>query len=178
MKMRSTLNALTNQLCKQFASLTLLALLVARCALPAAAQSASSVELKWLGDTPPATTIGVSWGVPWPQGKVRKDQAFTLTTADGKSLPLQSWPLAWWPDGSIKWTGFATVAGPETTGSLRLSLSDTAAPASGPVVQVRQSDTTFEIDTGRLKVRIPGWGANLIDSMVIDGREVARHGRL
>src|SRR5262245_54924879 len=178
MKKSLTLNAFTNHLRKHVASLTLLALLVAGCALSAAAQSASSVELKWLGDKPPAATMGVSWGAPWPQGKVRKDQTFTLTTADGKSLPLQSWPLAWWPDGSIKWSGFATVAGPDSTGPLRLSMSNTAAPASGPVVQVRQSDTTFEIDTGRLKVRIPRWGASLIDSMVVDGREVARHGRL
>jgi hypothetical protein len=178
MKMRLTLIAFADQFSKQVASLTLLALLVARCALPAAAQSASYVELKWLGETPPAAPMGVSWGAPWPQGKVRKEQAFTLTTADGRSLPLQSWPLAWWPDGSIKWAGFATVAGPESAGSLRLSLSNTAAPTSGPVVQVRQSDTTFEIDTGRLKVRIPRWGASLIDSMAIDGREVARHGRL
>jgi hypothetical protein len=177
MKMRLTLNAFTNRLHKQIATLTLLPLLVAGCALPAIAQS-SSVELKWLGDTPPAVPMGVSWGVPWPQGKVRKDQAFTLTTASGMSLPLQSWPLAWWPDGSIKWAGFATVAGPEATGSLALSLSDTAAPTSGPALQVRQSDTTFEIDTGRLKVRISRWGATLIDSMTIDGREVARDGRL
>src|SRR5262245_50968270 len=143
MKTRLTLNAFV-----------LAVLLAACCGFPAAAQSASSVELKWLGDKPPATTMGISWGTPWPQGKVRKDQAFTLTTAGGKSLPLQSWPLAWWPDGSIKWTGFATVAGPETTASLTLSLSDAAEPASGPVLQVRQSDTTFEIDTGRLRVRI------------------------
>src|SRR5262245_21536086 len=186
MNKRLNLVAFTNLLLKQIAMLTFLPLLIAGCALPAAAQSASSVELKWLGDKPPGAPMGVSWGVPWPQGKVRKDQAFTLTTSDGKSLPLQSWPLAWWPDGSIKWAGFATVAGPEITGSTRLSLSDSAAPrsgpvsgsGSGPVVQVRQSDTTFEIDTGPLKVRIPGWGANLIDSMVVDGREVARHGRL
>src|SRR5215510_12749045 len=178
MKTRLTLKAFTNQLSNLVASLMLLALLVAVCALPAAAQSASSVEMKWLGNKEPATSIGVSWGTPWPQGKVRKDQAFTLTTAGGKSLPLQSWPLAYWPDGSIKWSGFATVAGPETNGSLILSPSATAAPTSGPVVQVRQSDTTFEIDTGRLKVSITKWGADLIDSMVIDGREVARHGRL
>ena len=122
--------------------------------------------------------MGVNWGTPWPQGKVRKDQAFNLTTSDGKSLPLQSWPLAWWPDGSIKWSGFVTVAGPETTGSLRLSLRNAASPTSGPSVQVKQSDTTFEIDTGRLKVRIPRSGASLIDSMAVDGREVARDGRL
>src|SRR5262245_20719979 len=127
MKTRSTSNAFADRLRKQVALLTLPALLVACYALPVAAQSASSVELKWLGDKPPATPMGVSWGVPWPQGKVRKEQAFTLTTAGGKSLPLQSWPLAWWPDGSIKWSGFATVAGPQTTSSLRLSLSNTAA---------------------------------------------------
>ncbi|HEX5083684.1 MAG TPA: hypothetical protein VFY40_16675 [Blastocatellia bacterium] len=167
MKTRLTLNAFM-----------LPVLLAACCGLRGAAQPASSVELKWLGDKPPTTAMGVSWGTPWPQGKVRKNQAFTLTTAGGKSLPLQSWPLAWWPDGSIKWTGFATVAGPETTGSLTLSLSDAAGPASGPVLQVRQSDTTFEIDTGRLRARISKWGAGLIDSMAIDGREVARDGRL
>src|SRR6516162_729410 len=100
MKTRFTLNDSIDQLRKQVASLTLLALVLAGCGMPATAQSASSVELKWLGDKPPSAPIGVSWGVPWPQGKVRKDQAFTLTTADGRSLPLQSWPLAWWPDGS------------------------------------------------------------------------------
>jgi exo-rhamnogalacturonan lyase-like protein len=178
MKSRSTLNVSSDRLSELVASLMLLALLMAGCALDAAAQSASSVELKWLGETPPAVPMGVSWGVPWPQGKVRKDQAFSLITADGKSLPLQSWPLAWWPDGSIKWTGFATVAGPEATGSLRLSPNKSAAPISVPVVQVRESGTTFEIDTGRLKVRILREGASLIDSMVVDGREVARDGQL
>ena len=113
MKTRSTVNAFTDRLRVRAASLTLLVLLVAGSALPGAAQSPSSIELKWLGDKPPAMPMGVSWGVPWPQGKVRKDQAFTLTTAEGKSLSLQSWPLAWWPDGSIKWSGFATLAGPE-----------------------------------------------------------------
>ena len=159
-------------------ALTPLILVLACIALPVSAQSVSSVELKWLGEKPPTTATGVGWGTPWPRGKVRKDQAFNLTTADGKSLPLQSWPLAWWPDGSIKWSGFATVAGPETTGSLRLSLINTVAPTSGPIVQVRQSDTTLEIDTGRLKVRIPRSGASLIDSLAVDGREVARNGQL
>jgi hypothetical protein len=178
MKTRLTLSACASRLCKQVAWPALALFLIACCAPGAVAQSAQSIELKWLGDNPPATPMGVSWGAPFPQGKVRKDQAFTLTTGGGKSLPLQSWPLAWWPDGSIKWMGFATVAGPDATGPLGLSLINSAAPTSGPVVQVRQSDTSFEIDSGRLKVRISRWGASLIDSMAIDGREVARNGRL
>src|SRR5262245_14270817 len=122
MKTRLILNAVADCFSKRLASLTMLSLLVVCCALGAAAQSDSSIELKWLGDRPPAVPMGVSWGTPWPRGKIMKDQAFTLTTTGGKSLPLQSWPLAYWPDGSIKWSGFATVAGPETTGLLRLSL--------------------------------------------------------
>jgi hypothetical protein len=178
MKTRLTLNACAGRLCKQAAWPALALFLIACCAPGAVAQTVQSIELKWLGDNPPAAPMGVSWGAPFPQGKVRKDQAFTLTTDGGKILPLQSWPLAWWPDGSIKWMGFATVAGPDATGPLGLSLINSASPTSGPVVQVRQSDTTFEIDSGRLKIRISRWGASLIDSIAIDGREVARHGRL
>jgi hypothetical protein len=120
--------------------------------------------------------------VPWPRGVVRKEQAFTLVSSDGKNLPLQTWPLAYWPDGSMKWSGFATVAGAQNpTGTvgfkLQASSSSSSAPA-GPVVQVRQSDTGFEVDTGRLKVRILKFGSAIIESMMIDGREVARDGKL
>ena len=62
----------------------------------------------WTAPRPELET-GVSWGVPWARGTVRREQTFALTAADGKSLPLQTWPLAYWPDGSIKFIGFATV---------------------------------------------------------------------
>ncbi|MEP7273438.1 MAG: hypothetical protein ABI882_18200 [Acidobacteriota bacterium] len=178
MKMNLTLNAFPARFLAQVESILLQVALISCCALSVAAQPGSSVELKWLGDKAPAAATGVSWGVPWPQGKVRKDQAFVLTTSDGKAFPLQSKTLAWWPDGSIKWSGFTTVAGPETAGPLKLSPSNAASPSSGQVVKVAQSDTTFEIDTGRMKVRISRWGDSLIDSMVVDGQEVARQGRL
>lgn len=137
----------------------------------------SSVQLNWLDRTAPSVNSGVSFGVPWPRGVVRKDQTFTLATIDGKTLPLQTWPLAYWPDGSIKWSGFATVASPQNTGGLKLWVGPAGAPA-GPTVQVRQSDTTYEIDTGRLKARITKWGGSIIESMSIDGREIARDGKL
>ena len=82
----------------------------------------------WLGGSPPPVESGVSWGIPWPRGTVRRNQTFTLTTADGKALPLQNWPLAYWPDGSMKWTGFATVAGPSASGAFKLAPGAAAAP--------------------------------------------------
>ena len=70
-------------------------------ATPAGEPSAVSVD--WLGGAVPLGETGISWGVPWPRGTVRKEQSFTLTSADGSGLPLQWWPLAYWPDGTLKW---------------------------------------------------------------------------
>lgn len=145
------------------------------------------VALGWLGGQAPATAQGVSWGVPWPQGQVRKDAAFALAGADGKPLPLplQAWPLAYWPDGSLKWTGFATVAG---GGHLQLTTSavtgpvtgpvTSTAPAIGPTVTVRTQGNAIDVDTGAAQIKVRARGAGLIDSIVVDGREVARAGRL
>src|SRR5438105_4746167 len=86
-----------------------------------ASAQASGTAINWLGATAPSIESGVSWGVPWPRGTVHKEQTFTLSAADGPNLPLESWPLAYWPDGSMKWIGYATIAGPGTTGTLRLA---------------------------------------------------------
>ncbi|MGK0190690.1 MAG: hypothetical protein ACI9R3_006520, partial [Verrucomicrobiales bacterium] len=136
------------------------------------------VVADWLGGAAPAAPTGVSWGVPWPRGAVARDQVFALTTADGKALPAQSWPMAYWPDGSLKWSGFATVAGGATGGPVRIAKSSDAAVASEIRVNVRQGDTVHVIDTGPLQARIVRWGGALIESLSIDGREVARDGQL
>jgi hypothetical protein len=117
-----------------------------------------AAAIKWLGDAPAPLTTGVSFGVPWPRGAVPKAQAFTLTTADNRTLPVQTWPLAYWPDGSLKWVAVATVAGPETKGELKLLpvVTTTVAPG-GAAVTVRRSDTTFLIEA-RLEHHRPAYG--------------------
>src|SRR5689334_9694602 len=75
---------------------------------------AAEVTVHWL-ETPTVAT-GVSFGVPWPRGTVKKEQRFALKTADGELLPTQTWPLAYWPDGSLKWSGVATTAAAGTAG--------------------------------------------------------------
>ena len=51
----------------------------------AIAQSVEPVKLNWLDGQPPATPQSVSWGVPWPKGKVQKSDALVLM-ADRKSV--------------------------------------------------------------------------------------------
>jgi hypothetical protein len=134
------------------------------------------VSLAWLDRAAPAIAQGVSFGVPWPRGAVHGSQAFALSSGDGVALPLQSWPLAYWPDGSVKWTGFATVAGPQTAGTLTLSAG--AGLPSGSAVRVRATDAAIEVDTGALQCRIPKSGDDLIETLAVGSRVVARHARL
>ena len=136
-------------------------------------QGDGPVTIGWLGGTGPGIETGVSWGVPWARGTVGRTQTFTLTANDGKALPLQAWPLAYWPDGSIKFTGFATVTG--ASGPFRLA---PGTPAAGPPVKVTESAQAIDIDTGKLQCRIPKQGPAFLETMTIDGRVVARDGRL
>ena len=156
----------------QVTTLILAAMLLPRSLFGAAAP----VDLRWLDGTPPAVPTGVSWGVSWPQGQVPKGQAFTLTGPDGKAYPLQSWITGYWPDGSIKWTGFSTVAGPEAA-ALRVAPAATAAqPATA--VKVTQAAGTIQIDTGKIIAIIPTQGENLISSIKAGDNEVARRAQL
>ncbi len=147
-------------------------------AQPASPLPAGQVAVNWLGGTSPLLETGVSWGVPWPRGAVRKDQIFNLEAADGKTLPLQTWPLAYWPDGSLKWSGLATVAGAGAAGPFRLAHGTSPGKTGAAAVTVRQSAGAVDVDTGKLQCRIARQGAALIDSMTVEGRVVARQGRL
>lgn len=145
-------------------------------AVAAAADSSTLVSVNWLGRAP-ATSTGVSWGVPFPKGTVRPGQTFALNSADGKSIPLQAWPLAYWPDGSLKWSGFAAV--PPDKATPPFAISAVAAAAVGPTtVSVERANDALVVKSGAMVCRIPKQGANLIDSISVGGVEVARDGRL
>jgi hypothetical protein len=141
-----------------------------------ATQTAPPVALNWLGGEAPALASGVSWGVPFARGTVARAQSFSLTSG-GAALPLQTWPLAYWPDGSMKFVGFATVARANAAGEFRLAPGP-ASPATGPAIRVQQNANAIDIDSGVLQCTIPKQGPDFISSMKMDGREVAAHGRL
>src|SRR5580704_6044965 len=138
-----------------------------------AAPAPVSPALSWLGGVAPPLETGVSWGVPWPRGTVSKSQTFGLT-AGGAALPLQQWPLAYWPDGSIKWTAFATVA--HAAGAIHLAPGTPAAPSSP--IKLTESPAAIDIDTGRIQARIPKQGAAFIESITMGGHAVAGPARL
>ncbi len=132
------------------------------------------VPLHWVDDSPVIHPTGVSWGVPWPRGTVKKNQSFTLINNQGMSIPVQSWTTAYWPDGSVKWTGFAAVAGTQQ-GDLQLNITSNPVETASLAVENAYS---IVVNTGDLRCVINRKGNFLVNSLLINGRLVARNGRL
>jgi hypothetical protein len=144
---------------------------------PASFDITKGVDLHWLDGTPPPEPRGVSWGVPWRQGAIQKQTTFSLSAASGANIPIQTWPLAYWPDGSIKWTAVSAVAGPDCGTTLKLLPGGTSSQIAFPI-SVNQNDDSIEITNGQTTWRIGKTGQNLIQSISIGKTEVARDGRL
>ncbi|KAG9076783.1 hypothetical protein FS749_011396, partial [Ceratobasidium sp. UAMH 11750] len=140
-------------------------------------RATDGVDLHWLDGKAPATTAtSSSWGVPWAQGEIDKSTALTLTTSDGKSVPVQSWPLAYWPDGSLKWTGHAIAPDAALTDSLHLAPGLPTEPASP--VTVKQSGNTITVATGNFEAQIKTSGTTLISSLSVGGSKKLSDGQL
>jgi len=141
------------------------------------AQIESTVQLKWLGMQTPTIPTGVSWGVPFKKGEVLPDSDYILKDSSGNPLLLQSWPLAYWPDGSIKWVGLSTVVEAESGSTFQLQPTEKADKAMAKI-RVTESDESVHINTGILQCDIPRQGSKIISSLKIDNREISSGGEL
>ncbi|WP_113627048.1 exo-rhamnogalacturonan lyase family protein [Pectobacterium peruviense] len=142
-----------------------------------ASDTVPQVSLRWLDGQMPHAFSGVTWGVPWPQGAVRGDSNFQLHGTQQQVYDLQSWPLARWPDGSIKWSAHAL--GGETPPQDTLVLRPTAkAGAPSGVGMVSQHDRGWTVDTGHIRCVIPRSGSRLIEEVWRDNRLALTNGRL
>ncbi|MFC6062965.1 hypothetical protein [Streptomyces ochraceiscleroticus] len=148
----------------------------AHAAGPSRKQAAGGpVELTWLEDGGLGAAPGSTLGVPWPKGAYDKDQTFALTDDGGKSLPVQTWPLAYWPDGSLKWTAHAI--GPQADAKkYTLKAGTPASPAKK--VTVDRKGGTVDVDTGVITARIGTSGDTLVKSVRRGATEIAKDGRL
>ncbi len=148
-------------------------------AAPETFDVSKGVELHWLDGTPPPVARGVSWGVPWPEGAVHKDTMYELTGADGKDVVIQTWPLAYWPDNSLKWTGVSAVVGPESGKTLKLIPGGRSSVSGSPRdFYVQETGDAIEIDNGQSVWMIGKSGTDLVRSISFGGTCVARAGRL
>ena len=124
--------------------------------------TAPSADLHWLGGKRSPCDTELVWGTPWPRGALPRATTFQLVASQGKPLPVQSWPLAYWPDGSLKWTGHA-ASGPIDAEGLRISPGVPGAPARP--LTVEETPTNVVLRSGDCVCVIPKTGTMLIESV-------------
>ncbi|PKT74345.1 Tat pathway signal sequence domain protein [Streptomyces populi] len=137
------------------------------------AAGADPVSLRWLEDGGLGAAPGSTVGVPWPRGAYRPERTFALTDAGGKAVPVQSWPIAYWPDGSLKWTAHAMSS---DASGLMLTAGEPAVPERA--VTVDRSGGTIDVSTGVITVKIGESGSALVRSVTRGTTEIAGNGRL
>ncbi len=143
------------------------------------AQDVSPIKLSWLGGNPPTKSVGVSWGVPLPEGKIGPSTNFSLKNFQGQSMPVQSWSLAYWPDGSLKWVGLSTVV--DSNAGTSFELEPVKTSSIDPLktkVELTETDNDVLVNTGVLQCDIPRHGNQLISFIKMDGKDISTGGRL
>ncbi|MGW5640957.1 exo-rhamnogalacturonan lyase family protein, partial [Streptomyces sp. NPDC003832] len=105
-----------------------------------------------------------------------EDQAFSLTTASGQEVPVQTWPTGYWPDGSVKWTAHAISETAERSDTYRLAPGTPRRPAQAVGVHVGRDHCT--VSTGVIDVVFPRKGDRVISSIHRGDTLIAKDGRL
>ncbi len=134
--------------------------------------------VRWIDDHAPGVAQGASWGTPWPRGRQRAVREFALRDAANKLLPLQSWPLAFWPDGSLKWSAHALAPGLAAGDGPFEVVAQRSRGKHSTSIRITESDAGIDIDTGAFVCRVPRSGASVIASIMRGGRTALRDGRL
>ncbi|KAF7352604.1 Secreted protein [Mycena venus] len=139
-------------------------------------RASDGVDLGWVDKTAPTgTPTGTAFGVPWAQGEIDKTTPISVT-ADGQGIPVQTWPLAYWPDGSLKWTGHSLAADSGLSDTLHLAPGTPTEPSSP--VSVSQTDDSITVTTGSFTAKFNTSGTTLIDSLSLSGSAKAQNGTL
>ncbi|MFF4055803.1 Tat pathway signal sequence domain protein [Streptomyces sp. NPDC001668] len=144
----------------------------------AAVAGDDDTELHWLEGSAPDVHAGATWGVPWARGTHRPEQRFRLATTGGDEVPVQSWPTAYWPDGSVKWTAHAIAPDAPRADRYVLSAGSPAEPAHRVTVG-RGDGGRIEVSTGVITAVFGAKGSDTVVRGIRRGTtEIARDGRL
>ena len=110
---------------------------------------------------------------------------YTLQTKDGRNVPMQTWPLAFWPDGSVKWSGHAIssatsdLVGPFTISTNNAAGGGRGGGGGGNGALVTQDGWKIDIDTGVISARILKHDtANIFEALWRGSRQIAQNGKL
>lgn len=133
--------------------------------------------LRWLDGQDQSRFMGTTWGTPWPKGQVKAESTFAVYDTKNKPVPAQSWILAYWPDGTVKWSGHAIA--PQARPSKHYSVRSDERPHEPKVkVSARDNSDAVVVDTGPLRCTLPKSGSALISKIERDSQPALTNGHL
>ncbi|GAO30303.1 hypothetical protein JCM15548_12565 [Geofilum rubicundum JCM 15548] len=138
--------------------------------------NAQETAVNWLDKQMPERFSGTTFGVPWAKGTVQPHQSFNLLSDNDGALPIQTWPLAFWPDGSVKWTAVALAPGEDLSANLRLAAGTQADRPK--TIALSEDDHAITINTGSIEAVLNKQGNNIIQSILKNGVKTANNGHL
>jgi|GEM_PF-661917 len=122
-------------------------------------------------DVPLSVDFPISGSVPFPMGQLHSGDAVRLSDNGGAIWTMQSRPLLWWEDGSIKWLQIASRVPPTAAGrdlSLEYGAGVRPESLSGPSVRIVDAPQSVTIDTGPLRLVLSRARLGAIDSASVD----------
>lgn len=133
--------------------------------------------VRWIDGHAPVWEGGQSFGVAWPKGAVRDTRTLGASVDASSPVPVQSWPLAYWPDGSIKWSGHALEAGAlGSAAQVQIVAGSNLRPAESVTVSETASEVVVRV--GETQWHVSRSGAALLSSVDRAGRTVIENLRL
>lgn len=145
----------------------------------------AAVPLSWVGSAP-HTDLPVTFGVPFDAGAVGRATPLILSSGDTQ-FATESWPLAFWPDGSVKWAAVSAtvpagaeslsvkIGGEKSDGNKKKNSGIPLASDGGSQISVRAGNSVIYIPKPADANQIYG---NFIDSIVTGGVRTVAGARL
>ncbi len=121
----------------------------------------------------PAGIDRKSWqftgGIPLRRSDLFSLNDLSLQDASGKTIPMQTEALAFWPDKSIKWVLVdAQVDLPKKVGAVFSLKKGTTPAAVSPIVLANEIENGVRVNTGSLAFEIDRHGSGFIDRVWLD----------
>ncbi|KAJ5160089.1 uncharacterized protein N7482_007093 [Penicillium canariense] len=133
----------------------------------------STSNLRWLtSHGPHILSDGVSFGIPWRRGLYQPGQTFVIE-AKGTQWPLDSRELAYWADGSLKWTAHSVSA--DIGYSDQYTVTGLSHPHGfSPGIEIKQQANSLSVTSPsglHLWFAAPG-SSSILQQLDIDGQIV------
>lgn len=135
------------------------------------ADHVSSIPLHWIGKIP-SEDMPVSFGIPFPKGRIKNGANISLVDKSNRIVATDFWPMAYWPDGSIKWAGMAAVV-PKTNDSLSIEIGIKKNIEVKSALKIEQKDGHIIVNTGVISAYISQRGHCLFDSLLYQHKKIA-----